>query len=219
MNLKTAEISRKNSPLARLSFIIFLLATLILTGCARPNEENVKQLLSNAYQCQWLELGSYEKIESLPGIWSYVVRYNFNLSFANGEAGAKQFMQGMYNTTPGVTDWQKVFENPKAHAYIREKCSPPAQKIMEQIAIQAYIQLSDKSLDAVEIPLSIPVTGWAEMTPGRGGWNMDMRRDKVDPNFVRTQPISKKILTAKTVNSSTPQEKRPKKSEPPSSVP
>ncbi|MCL1886548.1 MAG: hypothetical protein FWG01_01230 [Betaproteobacteria bacterium] len=197
MKLITAETSPKNKrPFWFRAFIVSLTA-LILAGCARPNEDNVKQLLSNAYQCKWLELGSYEKVESLPGIWSYVVRYKFTLSFVNGEEGAKQFIKGMYNTTPGVTDWQKVFENPKAHAFIREDCSPPAQKIMEQIAIQAYTQLDDKSVNTVEIPLSVPVNGWAEMTPGRAGWNMDMRRDKVDPNFVRTQPIPKKVLTAK----------------------
>lgn len=179
------------------STIMLSLAVLILTGCARPNEENVKQLLSTTYQCKWLELDSYEKIESLPGIWSYVVRYQFKLNVIDGEKGARQFMQGMINTTPGVTDWQKVFENPRAHAYIRESCSLPAQKIMEQIAIHAYIQLDDKKVSNVEIPMSIAITGWAEMTPGRGGWNMDMRRDKVDPQYTLTPPVPAKTLMGK----------------------
>lgn len=197
MTLTTSEISPKKKRLLWRRVFILSLAALLLAGCARPNEENVKQLLSTAYQCKWLKLDSYEKVESLPGIWSYVIRYKFNLNFADGEEGAKQFMKGMYNTTPGVTDWQKVFENPKAHAYIREDCSLPAQKIMEQIAIQTYIQLDDKKTGAVEIPLFISINGWAEMTPGRAGWNMDMRRDKVDPNFVRTPPVPKKVLTSK----------------------
>jgi hypothetical protein len=170
---------------------------MILVGCARPNDGHVKSLLSTAYHCKWLELDSYKKVESLPGIWSYVVRYNFNLTFVDGEEGAKQFIQGLYNTTPGVTDWKKVFESPKAHAYILENCHPPGRRIMEQIAIQAYIGLDDKSINAVEVPLSVPITGWAEMTPGRTGWNMDMRRDKVNPNFIRSEPIPKKVLMAK----------------------
>lgn len=197
MKFNIADIALKNKRPFWLRAAILSLAAVFLTGCARPNDDNVKQLLSDTYQCKWLQLESYEKVESLPGIWSYVVRYKFDLSFVNKEEGAKQFIQGMYNTTPGVTDWQKVFENPKAHAYIREDCSLPAQKIMEQIAIQAYIQLDDKAVRTVQIPLSIPINGWAEMTPGRAGWNMDMRRDKVDPQFVLSNPIPKKELVAK----------------------
>lgn len=173
-----------------------LLAALILTGCARPNEENVKQLLSTAYQCKWLKLDGYEKIESLPGIWTYVIRYNFDLNLTDGEEGAKQFMQGLYRTTPGETDWQKVFENPKARAYLRKDCSLPAQKIMEQVAIHTYVQMHDKKTAAVEIPVTIHMTGWAEMSTGRSGWKMDMRRDKVDPKYVLSRPIPGKTLTA-----------------------
>lgn len=179
----------------RLGAIGLLAAALILTGCARPNNENVKQLLSTAYQCKWLQLDAYEKIESLPGIWSYVVRYSFDLNLIDGEEGAKQFMQGLYRTSPGETDWQKVFENPKAHAYIRDNCSLPAQKIMEQVAIHAYIQMHDKKTAAVQIPVSIHMTGWAEMSTGRSGWKMDMRRDKVDPKYNLSDPVPKKVLT------------------------
>ncbi|MDL2283627.1 hypothetical protein LJC19_00550 [Oxalobacter sp. OttesenSCG-928-P03] len=197
MKFKTTETPRKNKRPIWFSAIVLSMATLVLAGCARPNEENVKQLLSTTYQCKWLELDSYEKVESLPGIWSYVLRYKFKLNVVNGDEGAKQFIQGMYQTTPGVTDWQKVFENPKAHAYIRENCTLPAQKVMEQIAIQAYIQLNDKSASAVEIPVTVPINGWAEMTPGKGGWNMDMRRDKVDADFTRSSPIPKKVLMSR----------------------
>lgn len=197
MKLKTAETRSRNKRPLWLSFIMLSLAAMVLAGCARPNEDNVKQLLSTTYQCKWLELGAYEKVESLPGIWSYVLRYQFKLSFVNGEEGARKFMQGMVGTTPGVTDWQKVFENPKAHAYIRNDCSLPAQKIMEQIAIHSYIQMDDKKVSHVEIPMTITINGWAEMTPGRGGWNMDMRRDKVDPQYVLTSPLPKKALAGK----------------------
>jgi len=197
MKFKTAETTPRNKRPLWLNVILLSLVTLILAGCARPNEENVKQLLSTTYQCKWLELNSYEKVESLPGIWSYVLRYQFKLNLIRGDEGARQFMRGMLNTAPGETDWQKVFENPKAHAYIRENCSLPAQKIMEQIAIHTYIQLDDKKTGAVEIPTSITINGWAEMTPGRGGWNIDMRRDKVDPKYVLTGPIPKKALMGK----------------------
>ncbi len=197
MKIQTEKVVPQKKYSFWLSFLMLSLAVLLLAGCARPNEDNVKELLSKTYQCKWLELGSYERVESLPGIWSYVLRYKFDLNFVNGDRGAQQFMQGMYNTTPGVTDWQKVFENSKAHAYIRENCSLPAQKVIEQVAIHTYIQLQDKKTNTVRIPRTIHINGWAEMTPGRGGWNMDMRRDKVDPDFVLTDPISEKIITAK----------------------
>ncbi|MCM1128609.1 MAG: hypothetical protein NC211_01685 [Alistipes senegalensis] len=195
MKTTTAENTAKPFPF-RLGVIGLLLAALLLTGCARPNEENVKQLLSTAYQCKWLTLDGYEKIESLPGIWSYVIRYNFDLNLAEGENSAKQFMQGLYRTAPGETDWQKVFENPKARAYLRDGCSLPAQKIMEQVAIHTYLQMHDKKTADIEIPVTIHMTGWAEMSTGRSGWKMDMRRDKVDPKYVLSAPMPRKTLTA-----------------------
>ncbi|MCM1511741.1 MAG: hypothetical protein NC112_01275 [Oxalobacter formigenes] len=195
MKTTTAENTAKPFPF-RLGIIGLLLAALLLTGCARPNEENVKQLLSTAYQCKWLTLDGYEKIESLPGIWSYVIRYNFDLNLAEGENGAKQFMQGLYRTAPGETDWQKVFENPKARAYLRDGCSLPAQKIMEQVAIHTYLQMHDKKTAGIEIPVTIHMTGWAEMSTGRSGWKMDMRRDKVDPKYILSAPVPRKILAA-----------------------
>lgn len=179
------------------TLLLLVGAAFLLSGCARPNEENVKQLLSRTYQCQWLKLNSYEKVESLAGIWSYVVRYKFDLEFHNGDEGAKQFMQGMYKTTPGVLNWEKVFENPKAHAYIRHNCSLPAQKVIEQVAIHAYMQMNEKKNTQVEIPKTIHVTGWAEMSTGRSGWNMDMRRDKVDPEFVLAAPLPIRAITAR----------------------
>ncbi|MDR0934136.1 MAG: hypothetical protein LBM56_03500 [Burkholderiaceae bacterium] len=197
MKSNTAENSPKTGRLFRLGVIVLSMA-LLLTGCARPSDDHVQTMLSNIYQCKWLALDSYEKEESLPGIWSYVVRYKFNLAFVGGEGKAIQFMQGMIKTSPGETDWQKVFESPKAHAYLRDGCSLPAQKVMEQIAIQAYIQLHDKSVSNIEIPISVPIVGWSEMTPGRAGWNMDMRRDKVSPDFVRSKPVPRRVMMAKS---------------------
>ena len=73
------------------------------------------------------------------------------------------------------------------------------QKIMEQIAIQSYMQLADKKNATVKIPLSIPLSGWAETTSGRGGWAMDMRRDKVREIKVWSEPVKRKDLTSKIV--------------------
>ena len=96
-------------------FLLCLLiapAVSILTGCARPNDEDMVDMLSDAYQCKWIKVGSYEKTDSLPGIWTYVAQYDFTLRFREGEAGAYKFMKGLYNTVPGETDWQKVLQNP-----------------------------------------------------------------------------------------------------------
>lgn len=118
----------------RLFFLCLMMAPVFstLTGCARPNDEDMVDMLSKAYQCKWIKVDSYEKTDSLPGIWSYIAQYDFKLRFREGEAGAYKFMKGMYNTVPGETDWQKVLQNPNARAYIRDNCSPPAQKIMER---------------------------------------------------------------------------------------
>ena len=181
-------------------FLLCLLiapAVSILTGCARPNDEDMVDMLSDAYQCKWIKVGSYEKTDSLPGIWTYVAQYDFTLRFREGEAGAYKFMKGLYNTVPGETDWQKVLQNPNARAYIRDNCSPPAQKIMEQIAIRTYMQLDDKKMSTIRIPLSVSLSGWAETSSGRGGWNMDMRRDKVKTDFTWSEPLQRKDLTAK----------------------
>ena len=185
----------------RLFFLCLMMAPVFstLTGCARPNDEDMVDMLSKAYQCKWIKVDSYEKTDSLPGIWSYIAQYDFKLRFREGEAGAYKFMKGMYNTVPGETDWQKVLQNPNARAYIRDNCSPPAQKIMEQIAIRSYIQLHDKKMSTVRIPVSVSLSGWAETSSGRGGWNMDMRRDKVKTDFEWTNPIPRKDLTAKIV--------------------
>ena len=168
----------------RLFFLCLMMAPVFstLTGCARPNDEDMVDMLSKAYQCKWIKVDSYEKTDSLPGIWSYIAQYDF-----------------MYNTVPGETDWQKVLQNPNARAYIRDNCSPPAQKIMEQIAIRSYMQLHDKKMSTVRIPVSVNLSGWAETSSGRGGWNMDMRRDKVKTDFEWTNPIPRKDLTAKIV--------------------
>ena len=177
----------------------FLIASLasILTGCARPNDEDMEIMLSDAYNCKWIKVDDYKKTDSLPGLWSYVAQYEFNLTFRDGQAGAQKFIKGLYNTVPSETDWQKVLQNPNARAYIRDNCTPPAQKILEQVVFHSYTQLADKKNAAVKIPLSIPLSGWAETTSGRGGWAMDMRRDKVRDIKVWTEPIKRSDLTAK----------------------
>ena len=87
----------------RLFFLCLMMAPVFstLTGCARPNDEDMVDMLSKAYQCKWIKVDSYEKTDSLPGIWSYIAQYDFKLRFREGEAGAYKFMKGMYNTEYG----------------------------------------------------------------------------------------------------------------------
>jgi len=179
-------------------FVAFMLVVAsALTGCARPNDENITEMLSNTYKCKWLKVEDFEKTESLPGIWTYVAKYSFKLKFADGEAGAENFFRGLYHAAAGEKDWQKVLQNPKAYAYLKDECSPPAIRVMEQVAIHIYMQLEDQKKTSLQIPVSIPINGWAEMSTGRVGWGMDVRRDKVDANFVVSSPIRRAILTSK----------------------
>lgn len=182
---------------------VLLFFSTLLTGCARPNDEQITDMLSNAYKCKWLKVESFKKTDSLPGIWTYVAQYSFNLSFQDGEQGALNFFEGLYRTTDGEKDWEKVLQNPKAYAYMKEGCLPPATRVLEQIAIQAYMQLEDKTKTSVQIPVSVPMTGWAEMSSGSTGWGMEVRRDKVDPNFVLSAPIKKDQLISKNKKSKT----------------
>lgn len=110
------------------------------------------EMLSDAYKCKWIKVDDYKKTDSLPGLWTYVAQYEFNLTFADGEAGAIRFMKGLYNTVPGETDWQKVLQNPNARAYIRDNCSPPAQKTWNRSLSSLIQQLADKKNATVKTP-------------------------------------------------------------------
>ena len=176
---------------------LMLLVASVLTGCARPNDENITEMLSRTYQCKWLEIDSFAKTDSLPGIWTYVAKYSFKLRFINGEAGTENFFRGLYHAAAGEKDWQQVLQNPKAYAYLRDDCSPPAIRVIEQVAIHIYMQLEDTKKTSIQIPVSVPINGWAEMSTGRMGWGMDVRRDKVDANFVMSSPIQRTVLTSK----------------------
>ena len=174
-------------------------AALSLTGCARPNDDDMTELLSKAYQCKWVKVNAYKKTDSLPGIWTYIAQYDFEIRFTDEQTGAYRFFKGLYKTAPGETDWQKVLATPKARDYLREDCSPPAQKILEQVAVKGYEQLQDKKAAKVKLPVAISLSGWAETSSGRGGWGIDMRRDKFDPSkndggFVWSDPISRAQL-------------------------
>ncbi len=175
---------------------------LSLTGCARPNDEDMTEMLSKAYQCKWVKIDSYKKTDSLPGIWNYIGAYTFDIRFKDEQAGSHQFFKGLYNTAPGETDWQKVLATPKARDYLRDGCAPPAQRILEQVAIKGYEQLQNKNAAKIRLPIAISLKGWAETSSGRGGWEMDMRRDKFDDTrndkgFIWTEPMSRAAITSK----------------------
>ncbi|MDR1311138.1 MAG: hypothetical protein LBK01_04580 [Burkholderiaceae bacterium] len=177
--------------------LLVALSVLFLSACARPNDSDVRHLLSEAYKCQWLKVESYEKVESLAGLWSYVVRYQFRLVFPDGDAGAKHFFRSLYHTTPGVTDYKEVLRRPSSRAFLDENCSGEGKEVLQQMAIQSYMQLSDDASDTIQVPLAATITGWAEMTPGKAGWNMDMRRDKLNPKFALSSPVKKRELLKK----------------------
>ena len=183
-------------PFRRLPVLFMIPVILALNSCARPNDDDMIDMLSKTYECKWLHIDTYEKTDSLPGIWTYVAQYDFRLRFHEGPAGAYKFIKGLYNTVPGETDWQKVLRHPQARAYIRDHCSPPAQKIMEQIAIHTYTQLDDPAVQTIRIPLAINLSGWAETSSGKGGWKMNMRRDKMKPDIVWSSPVPRQDLTA-----------------------
>lgn len=172
-----------------LAIAAILMAPALLTGCARPADDDITTLLGEAYQCKWLEVSEYRKTDSLPGLWTYVAQYSFQLKFKDGEAGARNFNQGWLAAVPSSEkDLFKALQSPPVQEYMLTECSESAQKVLEQLAKHVVDEVEDKTSD-VRLPLVVPMSGWAEMSKGKNGWEMEVRRDKISGNLGYTAPM------------------------------
>lgn len=172
-----------------LAIVAVLMVPALLTGCARPGDEDITTLLGATYECKWLEVSEYRKTDSLPGLWTYVVQYSFQLKFKDGEAGARNFNKGWLAAVPSSEkDLHKALQSPQVQEYMLTDCSEPSKKVLEQLAKYVVDEVEDKTRE-VRLPLAVPMTGWAEMSKGRAGWEMDVRRDKISGNPAYTEPM------------------------------
>lgn len=172
-----------------LTIAAILIAPLLLAGCTRPGESDMVRLLNEAFECKWVEVDEFRKTDSLPGLWSFVGQYSFQVKMKDGDAGARNFYQGMFAAMPAKEkDLKKALYSPQVQEYMKTECSDAAVAVLNQAANNVLNQLDDKHPEA-RLPVVIPMTGWAEFANTRKGWVMDVRREKVNGAFVHGEPM------------------------------
>lgn len=180
-----------------LAIAAVLLVPALLAGCARPGDTDISKMLGEVYQCKWLELEEFRKTDSLPGLWTYVAQYTFQIKIKDGEEGARNFNKGLFAAMPGnEKDLKKALQSPQVQEYLKTDCSESAQSMLSQLAGDVLNQLEDKK-NEVRLPVIAPISGWAEFSTGRKGWDMDVRRDKISGAIVYAEPMKWEQLSPK----------------------
>lgn len=166
-----------------------LLVPFLLAGCSRPGDTDMSRLLNEALACKWIEIDEFKKADSLPGLWSFVGQYNFQVKMKNGEAGTRDFYKGVFAAMPAKEqNLKKALYSPQTQEYMKTECSPAAVAVLNQLANHVLNQLDDKEPQA-RLPVSVPMTGWAEFANTKNGWVMDVRREKINGAFVYAEPL------------------------------
>jgi len=172
-----------------------------LAGCTRPGDEDVSKLLKQTYACKNMEIVELVKTDSLPGIYSYVGQYVFQFRFVEGEAGATKFFKGLLaeqevKKNDKDPNWEQWMRNDKVQDYIGDECAEAAQLVLERMAETVLPQIADNK-DTIRVPIVMPMVGWSEFMPGRRGWDITMRRDKMGGEPLMSEPIKREILLPK----------------------
>jgi hypothetical protein len=208
MNQQSSQATKKKTSYRYWAVGALLALSGMLTGCARPGQDDISRLLNKAYDCKHLELAELVKTDSLPGIYSYVAQYTFQLKFKNGEAGAREFYKGLFAKVEVKSrgkgkdnDWGEWMRADAVQDYIAEECAESSQLALERMIEVVLPQIADKK-ENLRVPVVIPVTGWSEFMPGRKGWDITMRRDSLDGESLLSEPIKRELLVPKQVSSS-----------------
>ena len=172
-----------------------------LAGCTRPGDEDVLRLMKQTYACKNMEVVELIKTDSLPGIYSYVGQYVFQFRFVEGEAGAIKFFKGLLAEQEVKKDdkdpnWEQWIRKDKVQDYIGDECTEAAQLVLERMTETVLPQIADKK-ESIRVPIVMPVTGWSEFMPGRKGWDITMRRDKLVSEPMFSEPIKQELLLPK----------------------
>lgn len=200
MNVQpTPSLHSPQSAFRKFATLGLLLAVGLLAGCSRPGDENVQRLVEEAYECKHVEVVAFNKFDSMSGIYSYVAQYTFKVRFKDGEKGAQQYFNGLFNEMEMKGDnWEAWLQQPKVQEYLGDECSEAGQVALERLSEVVMQQMYEKKKE-VRMPLVMPMVGWAEFMPGRRGWDITVRRDRVSGDPELSEPVKRDVLTRKIV--------------------
>jgi len=200
MNARSIFSGRKyRHPL--IAIATMLLLPLLLTGCARPGDTDMSQMLNEVFECKWVEVTDFKKTDSLPGLWSYVAQYSFQFKFKDGEDGARNFYKGLFAVMPkNEKDIRIAMQSPQVQQYMKTECSEAAQSVLTQFTGDILNQLDDKKSNA-RLPVAAPMSGWAEFVTSKKGWSMEVRREKIVGDLVYSEPMKWEQLFPKAAPS------------------
>ncbi|MEA5098219.1 MAG: hypothetical protein VB032_06770 [Burkholderiaceae bacterium] len=191
-----------------LAGMAILLLSGLLAGCSKPNDEEMSRLLAEAYACKGIETAEMTKTDSLPGIYSYVGKYSFQVRLVGGEKGALEFYRHLLNLADVKNnDWKSASNSPKVKDYLEDECAEAIQPVMDAMFEDLLEQLATNK-PKVRLPLMMPMTGWSEFMPGKKGWDMTMRRDKLGEDIVYSEPIKRELLLSKKAGKATKGKKK-----------
>lgn len=182
--------------------LAILLLGVLLSGCSRPGDQDITTRLAEAYVCKGMEVAEVVRIDSLPGLYSYVGRYTFQYRMVDGDKGALEFYKNLISLADIKGDnWKDAVSAPKVQAYLQEECTESAQSVVEHFFEDVLVQLADKKGE-VRLPVNMQMTGWSEFMPGRRGWDITLRRDKLGDAPIYGEPVKRELLlhTAKTAS-------------------
>jgi hypothetical protein len=197
MTVQSNQPTMKKSRCRLLVAACVLLFSGMLAGCSSPGDENVQRLVQEAYTCKNVEVVEFKKFDSMAGIYSYVAQFTFQVRFKDGEKGAKEFYKGVLAKMDMKGDnWEEWIRPDKVQDYIGDDCSEAGQIALERMIEVVLPQIQEKKKE-ISIPLAIPMVGWAEFMPGRKGWDITMRRDRVGGEPQMSEPVKREVLMSK----------------------
>ena len=182
--------------------IAILLTTVLVTGCYRPNDDEITFMLSKKYDCKGLVVSDMVKTDSLPGIFTYVAQYNFLIKLKYGDDDALPFYKHLLKMVEVKgNDWQSGLFSPKLQDYLLDNCSENGQTVVEVMLEDVLKQLAENK-QSIKLPVVTQLEGWAEMMVSgkeEGGWAMTINRDRFGDNIgYRATPVSRKELLSGT---------------------
>gem|GEM_PF-1444027 len=201
MNMQLSTQTHSHSHHKRRFGWLFVLGVVLLsglmTGCSRPGEESVKSLVEEAYTCKHIEVVDFNKFDSMAGLYSYVAQYTFKVRFVEGEKGAQKFFNELSSIVNMKGDkWEEWMQQEAVQDYINDECTEAGAVALERMSEIVLQQMHEKK-KMVAMPLVMPMVGWAEYMPGRKGWDITMRRDRLSGEAELSAPVKREVLLRK----------------------